>query len=63
MIVRARMESVRFEDFDIPDNLAAEFERDVEVNIPEGEIVSIRMLRSWARSKGIRLVSTYGKDI
>lgn len=63
MIVKARIESVRFEEFDIPEYLAKEYEKDIELNIPQGEYPSIRMIRSWAKAKGIRLVSAYGEDV
>lgn len=63
MIVKARVETVRFEEYLIPEHLVEAYEKDIKLNIPKGELPRVQMLRQWAKAKGIRLVSAYGKDI
>lgn len=62
MIVKARIETVRFEEYLIPDHLVEAYENDIELNIPQGEFPRVQMLRQWAKAKGIKLVSAYGQD-
>ena len=55
MIVKVKIEMLRYEYLEIPEHLKEDYHNDIELKLKEDESPKYHNLKAWARSKGVTL--------